>query len=80
MVKPASPLVEKYARMWPREVFDYVIAKKRRQAVYLAKGLDILKNPGVYILYRNDMPYYIGKAGGKLWTRLFSHARRPGGR
>jgi hypothetical protein len=80
MAKLGSPLVERYARLWPREVFDYVIAKKGQQAVYLAKDLPILKNPGVYILYRDDMPYYIGKAGGKLWTRLFMHARRPGGR
>jgi hypothetical protein len=32
------------------------------------------------ILYRDDVPYYIGKAGGWLWQRLFVHARRPGGR
>jgi hypothetical protein len=75
-----SPLVERYARMWPREVFDYVIDKRGQQAVYLAKQLDILRQPGVYILYRDDVPYYIGKAGGWLWQRLFTHARRPGGR
>jgi hypothetical protein len=73
-------LVERYARMWPRGVFDYVIATRGKQAVYLAKQLDILKQPGVYILYREDVPYYVGKAGGWLWQRLFQHARRPGGR
>lgn len=75
-----GPLVERYARLWPREVFDYVIDKRGQQAVYLAKQLDVLRQPGVYILYRGDVPYYIGKAGGWLWTRLFAHARRPGGR
>ncbi|MFP5230789.1 MAG: GIY-YIG nuclease family protein [Acidobacteriota bacterium] len=79
-VRVPKPLVEKYARMWPREVFDYVIARKKKQAVYLAKRLPILQQPGVYILYRDDVPYYVGKAGGWLWTRLFSHARVPGGR
>jgi hypothetical protein len=80
MAVTQKPLVERYARMWPREVFDYVIRKKVKQAAYLAKELDVLKQPGVYILYRNDVPYYVGKAGGWLWQRLFTHARRPGGR
>jgi hypothetical protein len=80
MIVEKGKLVEKYARLWPREVFDYVIEKKERQAVYLAGQLDILKQPGIYILYRDDIPYYIGKAGGSLWQRLFVHARRPGGR
>ena len=77
---PQNALVERYARMWPRSVFDYVIQRKTKQAVYLAKQLDILQQPGVYVLYRDDIPYYIGKASGWLWQRLFQHARRPGGK
>ena len=80
MGKRKTLLVEQYARLWPREVFDYVIGKRGEQAVYLAKRLPILQQPGVYVLYRDDVPYYIGKAGGWLWTRIFAHARRPGGR
>jgi hypothetical protein len=26
------------------------------------KQLDVLKEPGVYVLYRDDEPYYVGKA------------------
>lgn len=74
------PLVERYARLWPREVFDYVIERKNRQAVYLAQRLDILRQPGVYVLYRDEVPYYVGKASNWLWHRLILHARRPGGR
>src|SRR5438105_4226830 len=60
-----------YARMWPREIFD------RERS--LARGLEILIKPGVYVLYRDDMPYYIGQAA-KLESRLRRHANVPGGR
>ena len=73
-------LVEKYARLWPREIFDYVTSEKGKRAEYLAKKQQILQQPGVYVLYREDVPYYIGKASGWLWQRLHVHARKPGGR
>jgi hypothetical protein len=79
-MKRNTPLVEKYARLWPREVFDYVIKETPKRAEYLAKGLPILRQPGVYILYRDDVPYYIGKASNWLWHRLHIHARSVGGR
>lgn len=63
-------IVSRYARMWPREVFNV-------RGLAKEKELDILADPGVYILYRDDVPYYIGKAK-RLRSRLFSHARRPG--
>jgi hypothetical protein len=46
--------------MWPREVFyrsGSVNPRKR-----LSKELEFLERPGVYVLYRDDVPYYIGKA------------------
>jgi hypothetical protein len=62
-------IVVEYARMWPREIFD-IIEENR----LLAKGLNPLKNPGVYILYRDDHPYYIGKTKRSLFSRLHAHA------
>ena len=42
----------------------------------MARGLEFLNKPGVYVLYRDDEPYYIGQAD-KLRRRLWNHARRP---
>ncbi len=70
-----TSLVTSYARMWPREVFDRLVSVKGRQRM-LARTLDILKKPGVYILYRDGVPYYIGKAT-KMRSRLWQHAWNP---
>jgi hypothetical protein len=59
-----------YARMWPREVFGRSGLKSE---------LEFLENPGVYILYRDDKPYYIGQAA-ILRKRLWSHAVQASGR
>jgi hypothetical protein len=61
-----------YARMWPRELFD---GKNGNQV--LVKGLKILSMPGVYVLYHDRIPYYVGKAA-VLRKRLWPHANRPG--
>jgi hypothetical protein len=37
----------------------------------------LLEQPGVYVLYWNDRPYYIGKATKKLGSRISAHANRP---
>jgi len=62
-------IVTNYAKMWPREVFDVRSGNKFDPHVKQA-----LSKPGVYVLYRNDMPYYIGRASGKLFRRLRQHA------
>src|SRR3954468_18260007 len=62
--------VSTYARMWPREVFDC-----RNGNRLLVKELEVLSQPGVYVLYRDDVPYYVGKAA-KLRKRLWSHANQ----
>jgi hypothetical protein len=46
----------------------------------LAKGLGLLNEPGVYVLYRDDIPYYVGQAANKLRYRLWGHACAPGER
>lgn len=71
----ANPLVTSYARMWPREIFDRLVDVGGRTRT-LAKHLEILKKPGVYILYRDGVPYYIGKAT-KMRSRLWQHAWNP---
>jgi hypothetical protein len=68
-----SRVITEYARMWPRDVFDYPGTKKK----FLADELTILEHPGVYVLYREDVPYYIGKTDGALCKRLYVHAKKP---
>jgi|ERR1700678_139526 hypothetical protein len=66
--------VASYARMWPRELFACKSGKK-----LFVKQIDILSKPGVYVLYRDDTPYYVGQAL-RLRSRLWSHANQPGSR
>ena len=33
-----------------------------------------LSEPGVYVLYRDDHPYYAGKTGGSLFNRIWHYA------
>ena len=61
--------VGQFFRMWPHALF------------HMADGKSILrenlKSAGVYVLYREDKPYYIGKTGKPLITRLSTHALKP---
>lgn len=61
-----------FFRMWPRALF------------HMKEGKAILKkslgSPGVYVLYRDDEPYYIGKTGKPLVKRLSTHALKPNAR
>jgi len=69
-------LVSRFIRMWPRSIFDPPISGEgeagRRSSI--AKGIDALAKPGVYVLYRDDTPFYIGQAKRKLRSRLRQHA------
>lgn len=56
-------------RMWPRALFHMKQGKP-----ILRKAL---QEPGVYVLYRDDKPYYIGKTGNPLIKRLSGHALKP---
>lgn len=62
-------IVIEYARMWPREVFD--IIEERKLTIK-----EILNKRGVYVLYRDEHPYYIGKAKSSLFKRLHDHANK----
>jgi hypothetical protein len=59
--------------MWPREVWD--ITEPGEKALFLKKEVAPLQKPGVYVLYRDDVPYYIGQAG-LLYSRLHDHANK----
>lgn len=66
----AKRIVAGYAQMWPREVFDVRKGKKKLLDEVRAK----LDKKGVYILYRDDQPYYVGKTRKPLFDRIWSHA------
>ncbi len=76
----------KYARMWPREVFYRRLAKpkpiagsKKNPPVktqWLYKTMDLLAQPGVYVLYLDGVPYYVGQAD-MLRSALAAYARVP---
>jgi hypothetical protein len=61
-----------FLRMWPRALFHMKDGK-----VILEANLG---EPGVYVLYRDDVPYYIGKTGTTLLKRLRNHALKPNAR
>jgi hypothetical protein len=50
-----------------------VIPAGNKKKQLLADALDILNEPGIYVLYRDGIPYYIGKVT-KLRRRLGQHA------
>src|ERR1051326_3038542 len=60
----------KFLRMWPREVFQHRNGKR-----LMIAGSEVLQQSGVYILYREDEPYYVGKATC-LFERLHAHANK----
>ena len=67
-----SELLIGYTGLWPREVLE--------APDLFSEVKEKLCTPGVYVLYRDDVPYYIGQAAGPLYRRLRSHARKTTGR
>lgn len=65
-------MVEDYAKMWPRRVFLVSEGKRLSLAVR-----NVLKGPGVYVLYREDHPHYVGKTSRSLFNRIWNHATQP---
>lgn len=66
-------IIARFARMWPRVLFDG--SKLSEWAADVRKHLDL---PGVYILYRDEHPYYVGQTKKALFNRIWNHANRPG--
>lgn len=61
-------IVKAYVKMWPRAVFDI-----KSSGNLLPELKELLLDPGVYVLYRDDQPYYVGKAT-RLFKRIWAHA------
>ncbi len=72
MRKKKRFIVTKYAKMWPREVFDIMDGNK-----LLPELRALLNSSGVYVLYRDEHPYYVGKTINKLFNRIYDHANKP---
>jgi hypothetical protein len=64
-------LVKQFIRMWPRAIFHTRAMDDSKG--FIADGIPELRKPGVYILYRNGVPFYVGQAKN-LRTRLKQHA------
>jgi hypothetical protein len=73
---PKSPIIAGYAKMWPRAIYDI---SRGRESKFDKELMETkLSHPGVYILYRDDQPYYIGKTKGPLHVRIYHHANHTG--
>jgi predicted GIY-YIG superfamily endonuclease len=77
VIKPK--LVGGFLRMWPREIFTTPAEStgQRGKTPMIARTISQLNEPGVYILYRDDKPHYVGQATN-LRKRLRSHANSVG--
>ena len=72
MPRTTDRIITGMARMWPRAVFEMKVQGKHPVEIK-----DLLHSPGVYVLYREDRPYYIGKTAKNLWHRIWTHANKP---
>jgi hypothetical protein len=61
-----------HASLWPREIFDL-----KKNGKLLAETIPFLSEKGVYILYKDEIPYYIGMTDDSLFTRICGHATNP---
>jgi hypothetical protein len=71
MAKKRPSIVKAAAQMWPRWVFDFDGWPEVKER---------LRQPGVYVLFRDDQPYYVGQTEKKLFRRVQAHATNPRGR
>lgn len=60
----------RFFRMWPRELF-----KKKDGKRLLIREVTDLECPGVYMLYKGDELYYVGRAKS-LFSRLHDHSNK----
>jgi len=69
--KIPARIVTRYARMWPRRIL------KLKDKAGLAEVEKALSGKGVYILYWDDQPYYVGQTSLQtLFKRIRSHATK----
>jgi hypothetical protein len=63
-------MIDGFISMWPREICDI---RQKGEGYLFIRNVPELQKPGVYVLYRDDQPYYIGQAS-VLRRRLRAHA------
>lgn len=68
-MKTDKTMIKAYIRMWPREVYNIKDGNKHLESV----RQELRQKPGIYILYQNGQPYYVGQAKN-LWYRIRNHA------
>lgn len=75
-------IVKEYARMWPRELFYKLGPNEsgKGKDVLRFKGLAIVNEPGVYVLYRDGIPRTMLGRPRLLRKRLWAHANSPAAR
>lgn len=73
--KKKGKVVSGYAQLWPRDVFDMFAEEKRNKLVL--KECKPLQEHGVYVLYRDDHPDYVGRA--LVSQNVIPSRRRLGG-
>jgi hypothetical protein len=61
----------KFLRMWPRTLFR----KKDGNRLRIKLEVPEINRPGVYVLYKGDELYYVGRAT-RLMSRLHDHANK----
>jgi|SRR5271170_2993965 predicted GIY-YIG superfamily endonuclease len=61
----------RFFRMWPRRVFQL----KENGRLSIKGEVEELHRPGVYVLYKGDELYYVGK-GNSLFSRLHDHSNK----
>jgi hypothetical protein len=72
--KTIRKILKSGASMWPRSVCE--MRGDGNKNLFLKNEI---QEPGVYVLYRNGVPYYIGQAGN-VGSRIWSHSSNPEGR
>jgi len=68
-MKTKKSIIKAFIRLWPREVYDMKSNGKNIESV----KNELFGKPGIYVLYRDEKPYYVGQAVN-LWKRIKRHA------
>src|SRR5580658_8954846 len=66
------PIVKEYLKMCPRSALDI---RKDGELFWLV--WDLFTKPGVYVLYWDDHPYYVGSSKKNVSQRIYDHANKP---
>ena len=68
---------QRYVRAWPRAAVSHFVPKKKRKGPYPPhlRKLELLDDPGIYVLYAADgSVYYVGSGVG-LGGRILTHVK-----